>query len=221
MSEARRTALRTHVASAYQDMPYFDRLFAGSADQVFLRKLVKRHYAEIRAFIDLKLPLRLALCPFEAVEAKRYFHHLYVEEQGDFEDGKDHATMFLPVCRHFGIDRHELEEEVRAYTDEVRRRLPTEPSRAALISELATSFAWENFTVGAGRALVATLRDIYHLPAHALDYFIAHHAIDQGHSDHALETLLLYVADDDDLARAKQAIRATLVDDLYFLWSLQ
>lgn len=216
-----RSNLARHVAAAYRDMPYFDRLFAGQADREFLRALAKRHYAEIRAFIDVKLPLRLALCPYRATAAKDYFHHLYVEEQGEFAPGQDHAAMFLPVCAHFGIEGEELEAEVIAYAAEVRRRLPHEPSRQALIGELATSFAWENFTVGAGQTLLATLRDTYRLPDDALAYFVAHHAIDQGHSNHALDTLLLYLEDDEDLALARQAIRATLVDDLYFLWPLQ
>jgi len=138
--------IRQHADDCYRQMPLMNAILGGKLTQEELRKHARRHYAEIRTFIDFKLPERLRICPHDAYSAKKFFWDIYCEEQGNFVPGKNHAELFKPFCYKLGITDEELDDEYAAYWPHYRDMLSAVTSRPALVRELAISFAWE--TIG-------------------------------------------------------------------------
>lgn len=213
-------AARLHeaVASAAAASPVLSTLGeVASPDD--MRILAKRHYAEVRTFIDLKLPSRMRLCSVGAADAKRFFAHVYAEEQGQFAPGKDHATLFETFCLAIGLGRDELEAEYQGYWPNFADLLVEEPGNGPMLRELAISFAWESMAphlAGSLQRLLVSVRQVFDMSdediASLAEYFPLHVNLDEKHSNEALGALLCYVNDDSALEAACHAIRVSLVD---------
>jgi pyrroloquinoline quinone (PQQ) biosynthesis protein C len=184
------------------------------SDEV-LRRWTLRHYAEVRTFIDLKLPERLRICPHDAYVAKKFFWHIYEEEQGDFVEGQNHAQMFAKFARAIGITDRDLEAEYLAYRVNFEYMREAEQSLENVVAELAISYAWESAINRIATTLTASLGDVrerFSLSDEDIEYFTAHITLDQDHARLALQTLEHYLTSPilEDIARA--AIRDSLIE---------
>ena len=208
--------LRRALARGFARMDVVHALAAGRLARETLARYAARYYAELRTFIDLKLPERLRLCPYGATEAKRFFARAYVEEQGLFRPGEDHASLFRRLCDALAIAAAVLEDEVRRYARRFDYLRALEPSPEAMVRELAIAYAWESAAPVLGQSLASALRRHYAVPASALVFFELHHAVDREHSAEAERVLLAY-ADTPELRRlALAAIAETLDLERYF-----
>lgn len=203
-------ALREAVARGLAAMPVVPAILDGTLAPATLRRYAARYYAELRSFIDLKLPERMRLCPYGASRAKEFFARAYVEEQGSFRPGEDHASLFGRLCAGLGLTTDELEEETRRYAPRFRHLRESEPSLRVMVRELAIAYAWESAAPVLGLAVARALARHYAVPATALGFFTLHDAADRAHSAEALRVLLTYVAGPELTAVALAAIRGTL-----------
>jgi pyrroloquinoline quinone (PQQ) biosynthesis protein C len=208
-------AIEAHTKDCYNQMPILDAILNGTLSSSDLRKLAARHYAEVRTFIELKLPERIRICPRQAYSAKRFFVNIYCEEQGNFYPGADHAEMFKLVCYKLGLSDQELEVEFKSYWPRYKYLLAAQPSYEALARELAISYAWESFIIKAGRGFAAALSRDYGLTVKDLIYFTVHSSVDEKHSNDALELVAEYVTDEALAQVALDAITDTLVTNNY------
>jgi Iron-containing redox enzyme len=208
--------IREHVNECCRGVALVNAIAAGSLPPQELVRCARRHYAEVRTFIELKLPERLRLCPTRAYSAKRFFWEIYREEQGDFLAGRDHAELFKPVCHKLGISDDELEAEFNSYWPHYCWMLAAEPSYPVMIKELAVSYAWESFIINIGPGLTAALRGHYGFTDRELLYFKLHSGVDEGHSAAALDTLSEYVTDGSLEGLAREAITDSLIRRNYF-----
>jgi len=200
--------------------PILSDVLAGRLEQQDIVFIAVRHYAEIRTFIDIKLPSRMRLCPLEAASAKKFFAHVYCEEQGDFVAGADHASLFERFCIALDIGRDVLESEFQRYWPNYQNLLNESPSRRVVLRELAISYAWESVApriAGPLTKSVAAVVDQMKLAGTyrdaAEEYFAEHIEIDESHGKEALEALLDYVDTDEDMEFAGEHIRRTLTTE--------
>ena len=209
------SVIQAHTESCYQKMRIVKKFESGNISRKELQKYLCRHYAEIRTFIDLKLPERFRICPRGAYSAKQYFWTLLKEEQGNFELGQDHAELFKPACYALGITEEELEKEYKQYVSSFNYLRETEPSLFALVQELATSYAWESFITKAGSNIMLMLKNKFAFDKKAMSYFDVHLEADSEHSDYSAKILSEYVTDESLLKTAVEAITQTLIDKNY------
>jgi pyrroloquinoline quinone (PQQ) biosynthesis protein C len=149
----------------------------------------RRHYAEVRTFVDLKLPCRLRLCPADATDAKAYFWRLYEAEQGFFEPGSNHAEVFGRFCGQLGISRESLEDEWRHYWPNYSYLLVEPPSVECLVRELSVSYAWESMMELVGPSVMNLADKLLGAGKSNYEYFTGHLEFDEGHSNEALGLL--------------------------------
>jgi pyrroloquinoline quinone (PQQ) biosynthesis protein C len=216
-----RIRLRDKLASCYERLPLMQRLADGLLDRDELHQLVINHYCDARAFIDIKLPARMYLCPRDAANGRRYFWHLYEEENGNFGRTPDHAEMFRIVCRDVGVSDERLDTYYELYRKIWLPMFRIEPSYAAMVKELAISFAWENITPKYGDRFVTTFRDRYGVSEQGMRFFSLHNDVDDEHSQHAEDVVVEYASTSPELARiALDAVEEALVGNLYLAWRL-
>jgi pyrroloquinoline quinone (PQQ) biosynthesis protein C len=197
-------------------MPIVPAILDGTLERDALRRYAARYYAELRTFIDVKIPERLRLCPHGAARAKAFFARAYAEEQGQFRLGEDHASVFGRVCRALDLTTEELEEETKRYAARFRYLRDLEPSWRAMVRELAIAYAWESAAPVLGMAIASALEWHYAVPAEALRFFSLHAAADRAHSAEALQVLLAYADGPELVAVALAAIDETLHLEHYF-----
>lgn len=210
------TTLREAVRRGLAAMPIVPAILDGTLGRGALRRCAARYYAELRTFIDVKLPERLRLCPHDAVRAKEFFARAYAEEQGQFRAGEDHASVFARVCHAFGLTPDALEGEVERYATRFRHLRDLEPSRHAMVRELAIAYAWESAAPVIGLAIAGALERHYAVPKEALGFFALHDVADRLHSAEALRVLLAYADSPELVAVALAAIDETLDLARYF-----
>jgi pyrroloquinoline quinone (PQQ) biosynthesis protein C len=209
-------ALQDAVERGFAAMGVVHALVAGALSRDTLVGYAARYYAELRTFIDVKLPERLRLCPYGATRAKEFFARAYVEEQGHFRPGEDHASLFRRLCDALEISPGALEDETRRYARRFRYLRELEPSAPAMVRELAIAYAWESAAPALGQTLARALGHHYGVPAAALEFFELHRAVDREHSAEALRVLRAY-ADRPELQQlALGAIAETLDLRNYF-----
>ena len=136
--------LRTILESSLRSMEVIPKMIAGSLSRETLQHVALNHYAETRSFIDVQLPARMHICPHNAMSAKKYFHYLYLEEQGFFGKEPNHAELFFPVCEDLGLTRAELESYYKKYEEYYFHLFRKEPTVENLVEQLAISYAWES-----------------------------------------------------------------------------
>jgi pyrroloquinoline quinone (PQQ) biosynthesis protein C len=204
------------VHQCLRDAPMFEQLALGQLSPARLRRVALNQYGEIRSFIDFKLPERLRICPHDAASAKRYFWYLYREEQGNFEPGRNHAELFLPIAAELGLTQDDLDEAYRNHVRRYEYMKEIQPSVKALVRELAISFSWESFMPLFGARTIAAAKNHYGIKD--VSYFTEHSDVDPGHSDQAVAILGEWASSDELKEIARAAIRETLVDDLYLAW---
>ena len=205
--------IKEYAEECYRKIEAVNALLAGELSVEQLKKMAKRHYAEIRTFLDVKIPERMRLCPPHAYSAKQYFWYLYREEHGFFKPGENHAELFKPVCYALGLSDKDLEEEYEAYWPQYKYLFDLTPSLEVLVKELAISAAWESFSPIMGPELMAALKK-YSIPDE-LGYFSLHFEVDQRHGEQAYKTLNEYVTRPDLQAIAMDAITKDLVENNY------
>lgn len=215
-SDAFADRLRSEIARGFAAMDIVHALVAGRLDRRRLARYAARYYAELRTFIDLKLPERLRLCPYEAADAKAFFARAYVEEQGHFRPGEDHASLFGRVCAALEIPAARLADEARRYARRFRYMRELEPSVEAMVRELAITCAWESAAPALGGTLMAALDRHYGVPRDALHFFALHREVDREHSAEALAVLCRHTTTAALEAVALAAARETLDLRHYF-----
>ncbi|MGE4649338.1 MAG: iron-containing redox enzyme family protein, partial [Myxococcota bacterium] len=149
------------IDTAVRKMGLFQDVVKGRLSRPQLRSAAQRYYAEVRTFVDLKLPERLRLCPSDALRARRFLAEIYAEEHGNFEPGRDHPALWARFCHALGIGERELEDEYRSYSARFRYLREREPSRENLVTELATMAAWESVVPRLARLPIQSLREAY------------------------------------------------------------
>ena len=87
-----------YLEICYANMPILNQICEGKLTKKELKQIALLHYAETKTFTNFKNLARIYLCPHEATKAKKYFCYLYREEQGNFEEGMNHADLLKPVC---------------------------------------------------------------------------------------------------------------------------
>lgn len=215
MSELFAKNVQQHLEDCFSSMSVINHLLSGRMEKEALKKMAKRHYAEIRSFTDIKLPARMYLCPHDAWMAKKYFSTIYVEEQGNFNPQEHHANLFKPVCYALGLTDTDLEAEYDFYCARYHKMWLTAPSSSAMIRELAISLAWESFIGYFGKKITSILKEKYQLEETDLKYFDIHFNADNHHSQIALETLVYYTKSPELEKIAIDAITETLVTEIY------
>lgn len=212
-----RDEIQSYLADCYNQMPIVNELVSNTLSRERIREIVMLHYAETKTFTNVKNPARLYLCPHEARHAKKYFCYLYEEEQGNFQEGMNHADLFKPVCYGFGLTDEQLENCYSIYSRSWLYLFHEKPSTEIMVRELGVSVAWESLTPFFGDKLINSLRDNYGLSPEALKYFKVHHVVDQAHSVRAVDTLTYYCTTPELMKIAKKAIRTALIDELHLL----
>lgn len=216
-----RTRLRDKLESCNERLPLMRRLADGELERHELHQMLTNHYCDARAFIDIKLPARMYLCPRDAVNGRRYFWHLYEEENGNFGVTPDHAELFRVVCRDVGITDAHLDAYYEVYEKIWLPMFQQRPSYEAMVKELAISFAWENVTPKYGDRLVTTFREVYEVSDEAMRFFSLHNEVDGEHSQYAENVVVEYAAGSEVLEQvALDAVEEALVGDLYLAWQL-
>lgn len=220
--ESLRTELRAKLESCYERLPLMQRLAQGELEGEELHLLLLNHYCDARAFIDIKLPARMYLCPRGATNGRRYFWHLYEEENGNFGETPDHAEMFRAVCRDIGISDERLDAYYERYAKIWTPMFQREPSYEAMVKELAISFAWESITPKYGGRFLPTFRDIYGVSEEGMRFFSLHNSVDEEHAQFAEDVVVEYAAGSAELsAIAIDAVEEALVGNLYLAWNLE
>ncbi|GAB6987908.1 iron-containing redox enzyme family protein [Nocardioides pyridinolyticus] len=187
----------------------------GTVDLRDLPFIARRHYAEVRTFIDVKLPSRLRICPFEDYRAKAYFSALYVEEQGEFQPGRNHAHLFATFCQAIGLTEQELVAEFEGYWPNYSYLLMAPPSESLVLNELAISYSWESMIRRIAEPLQQVLAKIAgerSISDNDLEYFPGHIELDEEHEQMAREALANYATTDERRAFIIEATRRTLVE---------
>ncbi len=197
-------------------MGFFWSIVERKASQDELRAIASRYYAEIRTFIDLKLPERMRLCPLSALEARKFFWRIYRDEHGEFETGRDHPSLWKKFCRELGIEDAELENQYHAYARKFEYMRKLEPSEENMVTELATMAAWESVVPVFASAPYEALRDHYGISDDGLEFFTLHQDVDGFHSKAALEMLARFASTRKLQDHALRAIEQTLRLDSYF-----
>jgi hypothetical protein len=183
------TAVSEQIERSMRGMTPVWAVLDGSMPDATLRRLAALHHAEIRTFLDLKLPERMRVCPREAVEVRKFFAEEYVEEHGNFVPGRDHGSLWGRLCEALGVERDTLEG---AYVTQMRKfeyLRALEPSHEAMVRELATMAGWESVAPRFATPLVHALAQRYALPAESLEFFALHETVDVAHSATALRLL--------------------------------
>jgi len=206
--------IKDHTEECYKQIDVINAILAGELNMQEMRKIAKRHYAEIRTFLDVKIPERMRLCPSHAHAAKQYFWYLYREEHGFFKPGEDHADLFKPLCYSLGLSDQELEEEFNSYWPHYKYLFELTPSIEVLVQELAISAAWESFSPVVAPMIISALEK-YGI-TDGFEYFTLHYEVDKRHGDQAYKTLNEYVTSADLQKIAMEAISKSLVEDNYF-----
>ena len=204
------------IDTSVQRMGLFRAVLEGRLSRQQLRTAARRYYAEIRTFVDLKLPERLRLCPAGALPARRFLVRIYAEEHGDFEPGRDHPALWARFCHALGIGEQELEEETRAYAPRFHYLREREPCREHMLTELATMAAWESVAPHFAQLPLTALREGYGIAEEALEFFRVHREADAAHSRAALKVLALYADTEAQREHALRVIEETLDLDGYF-----
>ncbi|MGX1884889.1 iron-containing redox enzyme family protein [Streptomyces sp. NPDC055287] len=199
-----------YTQECIRTVPALKAVSKGEVDAEDLKGLARRFYAEIRTFLDLKLPARMRLCPHDAYAAKKYFWQIYEEEQGGFKPGRNHAQWFKTFCTSIGLTDAELEAEYEAYWPRYSYLLTEKPSRDAVVRELAVSYAWEAVIGIVGEEVLATLKQLGYDDTQ-LSYFSGHLEVDEGHSALALSILQAYVTDAPTMRVARQAVHDDVI----------
>lgn len=187
------TALDEHLERGFAGMRAVHAIVAGRVDRATLTRWAARYYAELRCFLDVKLPERMRLCPYDAHDAKALFAEAYAEEQGRFRPGEDHASLFGRLCTALGLGRDALEAETARYALGLAPLRAAEPSRAMLVRELAITCAWENAAPLVGGALAEALARHYGIGEGALGFFVLHERVDRVHGAAARRVLARHV----------------------------
>ena len=203
-------ALRRAVARGLAATRPLHALLAGRLDRPTLALWAARYYGELRVFLDVKLPERLRLCPYEAMLAKQLFARAYVEEQGGFRAGEDHATLFRRLCDALDVPAALLAAETHRQACRFAYLRALEPSEETLVRELAVTYAWESAAPVVGRALAAALAHHYGVPADALAFFTLHESVDRAHSAACLRVLLVHARTEALRALALATVGETL-----------
>jgi len=177
------------------------------------RRLVLRHYAEVSTSLNLKLPSRLRLCPPDAVTAKQFLWRLYAEEQGDFQPGADHASLFARFCRSLGLTDDDMAAEWEHYWPAYRYMLTDLPSHSVLVRELTICPVWESVILRLGAGYLQAIQQAFPAADPDFTYFTVHATVDTHHSVAALSVLQEYVRSDEDLAIVRTTVQSTLVTD--------
>jgi len=209
--------LSTRIDAAIQRMGLIEAVVEGRLPRRELASAARRYYAEVRTFVDLKLPERMRLCPPDAIHARQFLARIYVEEHGEFVPGQDHPALWARFCGALGLAERELEAEVRAYAPRFHYLREREPSREHLVTELATMSAWESVVPRLAGLHYTALRETYGIPEEALEFFRVHRQADAGHARAAMKVLGTY-ADTPTLRElALQAATETLELGGYFV----
>ena len=204
------------IDTAVQRMGLFQAVLEGRLSHPQLRAAARRYFAEVRTFVDLKLPERMRLCPGSALGARRFLARIYAEEHGDFEPGRDHPALWARFCHALDIGERELEEEVRAYAPRFHYLREREPCREHMLTELATMAAWESVAPHFAQLTLTALRESYGIAEEALEFFRVHREADAAHSRAALKVLALYADTEAQREHALRVIEETLDLDGYF-----
>lgn len=207
------------VTEALGEAPVLSDLRQGRVPAADPKIVLRRHYAEVRTALDLKLPSRIRLCPADAFTAKRFFWKLYAEEQGEFVGDANHANLFAVFCRSLGVTDDELETEFAGYWPNYTYLLTEQPSHAILVRELTISCVWESVILRLGPNYLEAIRTAFASTDDELRYFTVHETDDANHSVAALNVLKEYVYDETDIATVQATIRDTLV--LKNPWTLE
>lgn len=181
--------------------------------------LLRRHAAEVRTALDVKLPSRLRLCPSDAFAAKKFFWRLYAEEQGEFVAERNHANLFAALCQRVGITSDELEAEYTTYREHFDYLLTEQPSDRVLVRELTVCCVWESVILRLGNRYLSVLMEALTLTPEDLEYFTVHQQDDTHHSAAALKVLQTYATTEADLDIVRDAIERTLI--LENPWTLE
>jgi pyrroloquinoline quinone (PQQ) biosynthesis protein C len=209
-------ALSQLMLRCHAEAPTVQKLLDGTLKREELFRVVVNQYAEIRTFVDFLLPERMRLCPHDAYSARKYFWYLYQEEQGDFVPGKNHAEIFIPVADQLKVPREALQKAYERHLPRYFYMMDIQPSRKALVRELAISYAWESFLAILGGQVNEAVQKHYGLTD--ISYFTEHSDVDPGHCEQSLAILSEY-ADTPELHQLSfAAIRETLVTKLYLDW---
>lgn len=204
------------IDTSVQRMGLFRAVLEGRLSRQQLRTAARRYYAEIRTFVDLKLPERMRLCPGSALRARAFLARIYAEEHGDFEPGRDHPALWARFCHALDIGERELEEETRAYAPRFHYLREREPCRKHLVTELATMTAWESVVPRFSRLPLSSLRERYGIAEEALEFFRVHQQADAAHSRAALEILTRYANTPALREHSLRVIEETLDLESYF-----
>lgn len=204
------------IESGLKRMDLFWDVIEGRASRDALKSAATRYYAEVKTFIDLKLPERMRLCPSDALFARRFLCRIYADEHGDFEEGRDHPSLWAKFCRALGIEQHELDREYQEYARRFRYMRDLEPSRENMVTELATMAAWESVVPRLAELPFKALRDRYAIPEDALEFFSMHQQVDEVHATVALSVLVEAATTPALQDRAIKAIEGTLDLESYF-----
>jgi pyrroloquinoline quinone (PQQ) biosynthesis protein C len=196
------------------EAPILSRIVQGKLGPHEVQAVARRHYAEVRTFIDIKLPSRLRLCPHDESRAKSYFSSLYIEEQGNFVPGANHAHIMADFCISIGIESSALEREFEGYWPNYRSILLEPPSIGAMVRELAVSYTWESMIHRVAeplRILVDRASSDYGLTEHQKRYFPGHLDADEDHQDLARDTLAFYSNNQTNRELIEASVRRTLL----------
>lgn len=190
MTEEFPIKIKQVIEERVKEMDLFWKVIEGAIPPDRLKILVTRYYAEIKTFIDLKLPERMRLCPSNAHHVRKLFNQIYKEEHGDFEEGQDHPTLLRKLCLALGVTDEELETEYQLYVTRFNYMRELETSWENMITELAIMVAWESVTPKFGKLPFQALRKHYSIPEEALDFFKLHEECDACHSSDVMDILV-------------------------------
>jgi len=202
--------LATRIDTAIAHMGLFQAVVEGHLPRQQLENAARRYYAEVRTFVDLKLPERMRLCPPDALRARHFLAQIYVEEHGEFVPGRDHPALWARFCRALGLEERELEAEVRAYAPRFHYLREREPCRKHLVTELATMSAWESVVPQFAGLPCTSLHAAYGIPEEALEFFRVHQQADTSHAQAASEVLGIYADTPALREHALQTVEETL-----------
>lgn len=207
--------INSYLSQCFEQMPVVEDIAAGNVSISELKKYALLHYAEIKTFINIKIPARMYLCPHGARYAKHYFCYLYEEEQGHFRESENHADLFEPVCLELGLTKEEMDTSYNRYHKVWLHLFNKDNNYENMVHELAISVAWESFTPHFGSQMIEGLEEHYGLSKDAIRYFNVHKGVDEAHSARAADTLSRYCTSENLKSIAKRAIRKTLIDRLH------
>jgi pyrroloquinoline quinone (PQQ) biosynthesis protein C len=203
------------ISTAVEQMEFFWKVIEGKASSEELTIAAKEYYAEVRTFLDIKLPHRMRICPIEALDVRKFLCEIYEEEHGNFEVGRDHAALWKKFCNALGLADSELERHYHQYAAGFSYMSEIEPSVDNMVTEIAIMTAWESVGPLFARLPLESLRTHYDLSPDALEFFELHSVVDVEHSSQALELLTRYASTPVLRERAIAAMTETLKLDNY------